>query len=73
MHKVIYGDAPGYLKDLLRNYVPSRTLCSCENLIEEKSKLKVGGRAFSRAAPKLWNELSIIKKKLNLVIISKGF
>ena len=59
--KCIKGLAPKYLSDLLSPYQPRgpQVLRSSEMcLLEEKpTRLKKGDRAFSVAAPKLWNEL----------------
>ena len=51
---------PLYLKDLLRPYIPKRTLRSASmNLLDhEPYNLKgYGYRAFSVSAPRLWNSL----------------
>ena len=58
--KGIRGEAPNYITNLLKPYSPTRTLRSANNdlLIEPRSKLKTyGDRAFSVAAPRLWNQL----------------
>jgi len=52
--------APAYIKDLLIAYIPSRNLRSVSNmlLVVPRTRLKsYGDRAFSVAAPKLWNAL----------------
>ena len=56
------GLAPQYLSDLLEDYVPSRALRSAtqKKLIVPKTNLKSrGDRAFSVAAPTLWNALPL--------------
>ena len=56
--KIINGCAPEYLSDLLETYVPTRSLRSATRglLVVPKSFTSTyGDRAFSVAAPKLWN------------------
>ena len=61
--KVLHGMAPSYLSDLLTIYVPKRTLRSSSQLLlalpsrREVSTSYYGNRAFSVAAPTLWNKL----------------
>ena len=58
--KAQHGLAPGYLKDLLVPYVPSRRLRSSDKalLSIKKSRLVTfGDRSFEVAAPRLWNAL----------------
>ena len=58
--KCLNGKAPKYLADLLEAYNPARSLrSSSQNLLKEKpGRLKsYGDRAFSVAAPRLWNSL----------------
>ena len=58
--KALNGLAPQYVTDMLRLYLPSRSLrSSTKNLLEIPSTnlVKYGQRSFSYAAPKLWNEL----------------
>ena len=58
--KIINGCAPEYLSDLLETYVPTRSLRSSTQglLVVPKSFTPTyGDRAFSVAAPKLWNNL----------------
>jgi hypothetical protein len=59
-YKSLHGDAPTYLSDLLVPYIPSRALRSHKEgtLRIPKTKLVTfGDRAFSKAAPLLWNNL----------------
>ena len=51
--------APEYITDLLQAYVPTRTLRSAGALLllEPKTTTRWGARAFSKAAPRLWNTL----------------
>ena len=58
--KCLHGHAPKYLTDLLCRYEPVRNLRSASknNMLQEKCiRLQKTDRAFSVAAPKLWNEL----------------
>ena len=51
-----------YLSDLLEPCVPSRSLRSSDQLLlaVPKSRMKLrGDRAFTVAAPKLWNKLPL--------------
>ena len=61
-HKCIYGNAPEYLKGLVKVKRTSRyNLRSDGGLLLEdysaRSKKTLGDRAFKRAAPKIWNIL----------------
>ena len=58
--RALHGLAPVYLSQLLTVYRPTRTLrCHSQLLLRQpKSRLKTyGDRAFSHAAPGLWNAL----------------
>ncbi len=61
VYKCLYGNGPEYLKDLLIDYKPVRSLRSSSDtrlLVEPATKLATGGdRSFYKAAPKLWNRL----------------
>ncbi|KAL3066517.1 hypothetical protein OYC64_016470 [Pagothenia borchgrevinki] len=59
-YKSLHTIAPQYLTDLLHPYTPSRSLRSSDTglLSIPRSRLRtVGDRAFSVAAPTLWNAL----------------
>ena len=84
--KARHGLAPSYISDLLKPYVPTRSLRSAGQmlLVVPKSNLvNRGDRAFSVAAPKLWNELplhikqatslSIFKTRLKTLFYSQAF
>lgn len=63
--KVVHGTAPVYLCDLVKFYTPSRNLRSVSpwTLQEPICKLKrMGERAFSFRAPRLWNALPEVIK-----------
>ena len=57
-YKILNGQSIGYLEPLIKDYHPSRALRSssrsllCTPAIKSKT---YGGRAFSTAAPQLWN------------------
>ena len=60
--KTLNGNGPAYLKELLCEYKPSRSLRSCaENLlaVPKTRTVSYGDRAFSVVAPKLWNDLPV--------------
>ncbi|XP_033984241.1 uncharacterized protein LOC117480927, partial [Trematomus bernacchii] len=59
-YKSLHALSPQYLTDLLHPYIPSRTLRSSDSglLSIPHSRLRTfGDRAFSVAAPTLWNSL----------------
>ena len=59
-YKALHGMAPPYISQMLTPYNPSRTLRSAsKSLLSEfcPKCVTFGGRAFSRAAPTLWNSL----------------
>ena len=59
-YKCLHGTAPSYLRELLKEYVPPRTLRSTSKnlLCEPRNNMKTyGDRSFSACAPKLWNQL----------------
>ena len=60
VYKALNGLAPEYISDLLQEYVPTRALRSAgaHLLLEPKTITRCGARAFSKAAPVLWNTLS---------------
>ena len=61
-YKALNGPAPDYIGDLLKYNDSRRTLRSSSNslLDEPRANLKMyGERAFSVAAPRLWNKLPL--------------
>ena len=61
-YKAINNLAPSYLSHLLVHYNPTRSLRSAEKYLLEVPKVRLktyGERAFSVAAPKLWNALPL--------------
>ena len=59
VYKAPNGLAPEYIADIQQEYVPTRTLWSAgvHLLLEPKTATRWGARAFSKAAPVLWNTL----------------
>ena len=84
--KALNDCAPSYLSELVKPYVPPRSLRSkSSNLLTRGSfKLKsYGKRAFSNAAPELWNsipsdirqclDISCFKRKLKTFLFKKAY
>ena len=59
--KAINGLAPGYLSDMIQQYIPTKTLRSSDQslLREPPYRQQYGSRAFKNAAPRLWNALPL--------------
>ena len=75
-YKCLHGTAPSYLREMLKEYVPPRTLRSTSKnlLCEPRTNMKTyGDRSFSACAPKLWNQLpnNILKTHLFKDVIIK--
>jgi hypothetical protein len=72
-YKIRLGLAPEYLAELVNDYIPTRTLRSTsQGLLESPSSREVatayyGKRAFSVAAPSLWNSLPLAIRNANSV------
>ena len=75
---------PEYLCKLLKIYIPGRDVRSAtQNLLHQPSycQKRVGYRAFSQSAPRLWNEtpndikncltMSLFKKKVKTYLFHK--
>ena len=74
VYKALNGMAPLYITELLSYRTCSRTLRSTDQklLAVPKSRLKTyGDRAFSVAAPKLWNELPLDLRSLVTINLFK--
>ena len=74
--KCRHGLAPPYLCSLLEDYIQSRTLRSTgQNLLKEKkARLHTyGDRAFSIAAPRLWNKLPSKMRECEDIAIFRSF
>ena len=65
-YKAVHGPSATYPADLLQLYVPRRQLRSAghDKLFEPFTRNGYGDRAFSLAAPRLWNKLSLDIRRL---------
>ena len=62
VYKSLNNLAPAYINSLLKNYKPSRNLRSVDQgllAVPKSNQRTYGDRAFSVAAPKLWNPLPL--------------
>ena len=62
VYKSLNNLAPAYINSLLKNYKPSRNLRSVDQgllTVPSSNQRTYGDRAFSVAAPKLWNALPL--------------
>ena len=69
-YKVIHGQAPSYLKDLIAPCRSSRTLHSLNAgllVITRISKTRKGGSACTYQAPLLWNHFPVLVREANTV------
>ena len=67
VHKIIHSHKPGYLSNLLRPYVPLRSLRSTTLHLLDVPRVTtaIGERAFSVSMPRLWNGLPEEIRKIN--------
>ena len=85
-YKALKDCAPSYVKDLLQPYVPTRCLRSASHNLLKKPRYNLqsfGARAFSVAAPTLWNSLplelrnvdsiNVFKSKLKTLLFGEAF
>ena len=77
VHKSIIGQAPVYIKNLLTAVadVPSRSALRDAmkgNFVVRRTRLKLGERAFSIAAPQVWNRLPQNSKRCVLLLRSRA-
>ena len=66
-YKALHALAPSYLSDLLKDYTPERNLRSADQgllTVPPSKKRTLGDRAFSVAAPTLWNSLPLAIRQL---------
>ena len=85
VYKALHGQSPDYIASLIEQYTPSRLLRSSDKclLIEDRYKLSFGKRAFSVAAPRLYNSLPVhikdaktvehFKTKLKTLLFYRAF
>ena len=68
-YSCIHGGGPEYLREIIPQYVPSRSLRSSSQLrlrlpsVDDTNKNRFGGRSFANAAPQLWNSLPTYLKE----------
>ena len=67
-YKCVYDKAPKYLSELIEVYKPPRTLRSSEKhqLKVPRCNTKIGSKAFTSAAPEIWNGIPERFKTMNL-------
>ena len=69
-------DTPGYLRSVLNPYIPQRTLRSSDarllNVPQHAHSLAIVDKAFSIAAPKVWNNLSLETRSANTLSLFKN-
>ena len=71
-YKILNGQSAGYLESLIKEYYLSRALRSssrsllCTPAIKSKT---YGGRAFSTAAPQIWNTVYQNMSKMQTVLL----
>lgn len=72
--KCLHGKGPAYLSSLLVEYRPSRSLRSAsQDLLHEPAvRKRYGERAFSAAAPRLWNSLPLSVRQCQSVYSFKA-
>ena len=61
-HKFRHNKCPSYFKDMIQDYVPSRSLRSADKSLlyePKKGSKRIAGRAFMHAAPEIWNSLPL--------------
>lgn len=74
IHKCVYGDAPDYLKSLIHEHTPARTLRSTHErrlVVPTANQSTVGNRAFSIAGARLWNDLPISIRNVSSLEVFK--
>lgn len=70
----LHGMSASYLADLLTRHQPTRTLRSADAHLLEVPRSKLctqGDKAFSRAAPRLWNNLPLAMRATDCLIVFK--
>ena len=69
-NRALSTQQPPYLASLLHlSNIPRQLRSSISQLIVAKTKLNLGKRAFSVAAPRVWNELPITLKTSKTIVI----
>ena len=72
--KCLRGEAPEYLSQLLKEYIPSRDLRSAKSklLIKPNINTEIGRRAFCYAAPEIWETIPVQLKESKSTKIFKS-
>ena len=72
--KALNGFAPTYIKDLIPIYAPTRSTRSGNQYLLTVPRVKpsFGERAFSYAAPRLWNPLPLDIKRIESLAVFKS-
>ena len=74
-YKALHGMAPSYLSDLLKIYVPERSLRSSDKLLLQipRHRNNYGYRSYRCTAPSLWNDLPYdIRCKSSFICFKKA-
>lgn len=84
--KAVHNMVPSYISDLLHLNIPTRSLRSshtCQLSVPPARLVTMGGRAFSRSAPHLWNSLppdlrtldsfNVFKSKLKTLLFRQSY
>jgi len=85
-HLALINQSPRYIQDLVKQHIPARDLRSSHTgplLLAPRTKLSISERAFSSAAPAVWNALpvnlcevpahNIFKKQLKTFLFSNAY
>ena len=59
VYKSLNNLAPAYINSLVKNYKPRRSVDQGRLTVPRSNQRTYGNRAFSVAAPKLWNSLAL--------------
>ena len=72
--KALHGFAPSYIENLISEYMPSRSLRSSgmNLLVAQRTRSSFGDRAFTAAAPYLWNQLPAQIRSIQTLISFKS-
>ena len=74
VYKCKYDKAPEYLKELVKQHVPTRALRSgmdATRLVVPRTSSSYGDRAFGVAGPRMWNSLPMAVKQSTSVAVFK--
>ena len=74
--KALTMQQPHYLSELIQIHVPHRhhlRSADAERLAVPRTKLKFTNRAFSHAAPTIWNGLAVCRSALSIAVTHSQF